>query len=74
MLFADWMGVSGSSRGESVAVVKLIRSYFAVVDAELSDMRKQRKWRIVVHQHPVTATHLRALGRALVPDEKNKFF
>jgi len=45
-----------------------------VVDAELSDMRMQRKWRIVVHQHPVTATHLRALGRALVPNEKNKFF
>jgi hypothetical protein len=45
-----------------------------VVDAELSDMRKQRKWRMVVHQHPVTAIHLRALGRALVPNQKKQFF
>jgi hypothetical protein len=34
-----------------------------MTEAASSDMREQRKWRIVVQQHPVTATHLRALGR-----------
>jgi hypothetical protein len=43
-------------------------------DAELSGMRQQRKSRIMVHQHPETATRLMALNRALVTGAKIKFF